>query len=81
MSGTYACPASRTRPGPLGPAHRHVVTVWRANYSAFSGYRWTSSAYSEVWCIDTHQVWRTKAAYVDDLPDATPDDKRKLNLR
>ncbi len=61
-------------------AHRAhwVVTVYRANYSAFNGYHRTRSAYSEVECRHpehTHQagpmggtVWRTKAAYVDTLP-------------
>lgn len=63
-------------------AHRKnwVVTVRNANYSAFNGYHRTPSDYSEVHCIDPEHtseqppmgssIWRTKAAYVDDLPDA-----------
>lgn len=44
------------------------VTVYRANYSAFNGYRRTRSDYSEVTCtLDGHR-WRTKAAYVEELP-------------
>ena len=41
----------------------------RCNHSAFSGYNWTSSAYSGVWCPRCYTYWRTKAAYVDTLPD------------
>lgn len=57
-------------------AHRSrwVVTERTANRSAFSGYRLTPSAYSEVRCLHAdHQdppVWRTKADYVPGLPDA-----------
>lgn len=46
-----------------------VVTVRKANYSAFNGGRRTPSDYSEVRCPKCSGVWRTKAAYVDDLPD------------
>lgn len=45
------------------------VTVRRANYSAFNGGRRTPSTYSEVRCSDCPTVWRTKAKYVDVLPD------------
>lgn len=54
-------------------AHRPqwVVTMRECNYSAFNGYRRTRSDYSEVVCLapDCPGVWRTKAAYVDLLPD------------
>lgn len=52
-------------------AHRSswVVSVRRANYSAFNGGRRTPSDYSEVRCPLCPGVWRTKAAYVDELPD------------
>lgn len=46
-----------------------VVTVRRANYSAFSGYHHTRSDYSEVRCVQCASRWRTKAAYVDRSPD------------
>jgi hypothetical protein len=46
-----------------------VVTVRRANYSAFNGYHRTPSDYSEIRCTVCPTRWRTKAAYVDRLPD------------
>ena len=46
-----------------------VVLQRRANYSAFSGYRRTSSDYSLVRCTECRTTWRTKAAYVDSSPD------------
>jgi hypothetical protein len=53
-------------------AHRPswVVTMRNYNASAFNGYRPTRSAYSEVRCTECRGVWRTKAAYVAELPDA-----------
>ena len=73
MSGGAACNV-RDR------GHRHVVTARRSNRSAFSGYRWTPSAYSEVLCINDNRLWRTKAAYVDSLPDATSDDWAAIGI-
>lgn len=57
----------------LIPEHRPewYVTVRKANYSAFSGYRRTPSAYSEVRCPACPTRWRTKARYVDTLPDGS----------
>jgi hypothetical protein len=46
------------------------VTVRHANYSAFNGGRRTPSDYSEVHCQACGHVWRTKAAYVDTIPNA-----------
>jgi hypothetical protein len=46
-----------------------VVMHRNCNYSAFSGYRWTPSDYSEVKCLVCGRRWRTKAAYVRQLPD------------
>lgn len=65
-------PACRVRDG----SHRHVVTDRNCNYSAFNGYRKTWSAYSLVKCVDTDTLWRTAAKYVDDLPNARPDEDR-----
>jgi hypothetical protein len=42
------------------------------NASAFNGYHWTPSAYSCCKCATCGRVWRTKAAYVADLPDSPP---------
>lgn len=46
-----------------------VVVHRECNYSAFSGYHYTPSAYSLVLCTDCGRRWRTKAAYVGALPD------------
>jgi hypothetical protein len=46
-----------------------VVTQRRSSQSAFNGYRKTPSVYSEVACRSCLRRWRTKARYVDDLPD------------
>lgn len=55
---------------------RNLVVVQRkGNASAFNGYRWTPSAYSFIRCVSCGQGWRTKAAYVDALPDAEPDQR------
>jgi hypothetical protein len=54
--------------------HReHWAVVQRkGNASAFNGYRWQPSDYSQVSCNapGCHRSWRTKAAYVDQLPGA-----------
>ena len=39
------------------------------NYSAFNGYHRTPSDYSGVSCRGCGKCWRTKAAYVNALPD------------
>ena len=44
------------------------VTQYHGNHSAFNGYCQTFSDYSDVHCTKCDQFWRTKAAYVDDLP-------------
>lgn len=53
------------------PRRAWVVTARRCNYSAFNGNRRTPSDYSEVRCTACRARWRTKADYVDRLPDAT----------
>lgn len=57
--------------------HRHAwtVDVRNGNYSAFNGYHFTPSEYSQVRCPLCPKVWRTKAAYVAELPD-TPREAR-----
>lgn len=47
-----------------------LVTARKCNYSAFNGYRWTPSDYSQVMCPNCNVSWRTKAGYVDALPNA-----------
>lgn len=64
MSGSLACGIA---------AHRSywVVLQRHCNYSAFNGYHYTPSDYSLVRCTvpGCRGLWRTKAAYVDGLPD------------
>lgn len=43
------------------------VMHYRCNYSAFNGYRYTPSDYSQVKCAGCGHIWRTKARYVDGL--------------
>jgi hypothetical protein len=50
---------------------RWVVVQRNCSHSAFAGYRYTPSAYSSVRCTACNGVWRTKAGYVDTLPDGT----------
>lgn len=46
-----------------------VIIQRKSNHSAFNGYRWAPSAYSQVHCLQCLAVWRTKAAYVAQLED------------
>lgn len=48
----------------------------KCNHSAFNGYRYAPSDYSSVRCFaaDCTFAIRTKASYVDGLPDATDAD-------
>ena len=54
-------------------AHRPSWRVVQRNYnkSAFNGYKKTWSPYSLVTCTNgmCNAWWRTKAKYVDELPD------------
>jgi hypothetical protein len=45
------------------------VRVRRGNYSAFNGYKFTSSDYSALHCLRCGDEWRTKAEYVRKTPD------------
>jgi hypothetical protein len=56
------------------PCMREHRSTWmvvhrKCNFSAFSGYQQTPSDYSLVLCGTCGRRWRTKAAYVDTLPD------------
>lgn len=63
MSQGTTCRVKEHRP-------RWEVLQRRYNRSAFNGYRRTPSAYSLVYCPECGGVWRTKAAYVNGLPDS-----------
>jgi hypothetical protein len=65
-SGTCGPLATRSVKKPV----RLVVTQRECNHSAFNGYRWTSSAYSTVMCINCQGHWRTKGAFVGRLMNA-----------
>lgn len=66
MSGGKTCSCDKK---PLWDLHWAVINR-NCNYSAFNGYRYTTSDYSCVVCTACGAVWRTKAAYVERLPDA-----------
>jgi hypothetical protein len=55
-----------------GHRERWFVLQRHANASAFNGYRPQRSDYSLVGCGACGRRWRTKAAYVEALPDADP---------
>lgn len=64
MSGGYSCECT---------AEVRLHRMWRVlhrehNHSAFNGYHYTPSAYSEVRCDNCGRRWRTKALYVRTLP-------------
>lgn len=48
------------------------VTKRNFNTSAFNGYHRTSSDYSTVTCLTCMTTGRTKANYVDSVPDVKP---------
>jgi hypothetical protein len=62
MSGGQAC---------RDQAHKPHWVVWmrKHNRSAFNGYRYAPSAYSLIQCPVCLSLWRSKAAFVDQLPD------------
>ena len=55
---------------PGHPIDRVRVVTRYGNYSAFNGYRFTSSDYSSCRCEVCGTYWRTNAAYVEVVPDA-----------
>jgi hypothetical protein len=61
-------------------AHWHV-TQRKCNFSAFNGYRYSRSDYSQVRCPIDGKTWRSKGAYVDELPDAPSDWNREAPRR
>lgn len=65
MSGGVCCQCDE-RKKPM-TARAWVVLHYKCNYSAFNGYRYTPSKYSEVRCTVCGVRWRTTAAYVETL--------------
>lgn len=66
MSAHNPCTCGRKR----GDRTDLVVLMRNHNCSAFNGYHWTPSDYSLGQCTRPHctGMWRTKAAYVNTLP-------------
>lgn len=65
MSIGYFCVCTTSRQ----EKRKHWVVVDRqCHFSAFSGYHYTPSDYSCVRCQTCGRFWRTKAAYVGELP-------------
>jgi hypothetical protein len=74
MSGGTVCKCPESKK-PI-TERRWRVTARYCNYSAFSGYHWTPSNYSEVRCSECRNFWRTKAKYVSQLKNARWDEKK-----
>jgi hypothetical protein len=51
------------------------------NYSAFNGYKWAYSIYSQIVCLSCNATWRTRARYVNVLRDAELDDRGRWRLK
>lgn len=64
MSGGPACINPKVH---RAGGHWHIVQ-FMCNHSAFNGYKYTHSEYSEVHCRECGRFWRTKAGYVHTLP-------------
>lgn len=63
--------------------HREHWRVYQryGNASAFSGYHWTWSEYSGIVCLSPgceRGRWRTKAAYVAEIPDLSDAERARL---
>ncbi len=69
MSAHVSCSCGRKK----GDHTDLVVTQRNCHHSAFSGYHATYSEYSTVQCTrpGCFGIWRSKASYVDSLPDKT----------
>jgi len=63
MSGGQSCTCEKK------DRSKWVVLMRCGNASAFSGYRFTRSSYSQVGCEMCGRIWRTNAKYVRELPD------------
>lgn len=78
MSGGKSCQCSE-RIEPIKGTSNRPGRLWRVikrneNNSYFVKNRSQWSAYSCVLCLRCRTVWRTKATYIDHLPNATQDE-------
>lgn len=53
------------------------VSQRMCNHSAFNGYHYTPSDYSEIMCLNCGWRWRTKADYVPGLSDMSAADWKR----
>lgn len=67
MSVSFGCHCEERKKPPK--ERNWVVVQRRGNCSAFNGYHWTPSDYSCLFCKTCGALGRTKASYVDDIPD------------
>jgi uncharacterized protein CbrC (UPF0167 family) len=67
MSVSFSCHCSE-RKKPVRE-RAWVVIARRCNHSAFNGYHFTPSEYSEIFCPRCRAMGRTKAKYVSQLQD------------
>lgn len=69
MSGGTSCKCEESKK----PVAERAWFVYqrKCNYSAFSGYAYTPSAYSGIKCPKCRAIWRTTAGYVDQLKDGS----------
>lgn len=72
MSGGAVC-RCREAGRPVSE-RRWRVALRHGSASAFNGYRWAPSDFSEVRCLWCCAIWRTRAAYVECLPDWDDDE-------
>ena len=80
MSGGIACNCfgeGKARRSPSVRKEHWEVIQRNCNHSSFNGNRRASSRYSSVRCKKCGACWRTKAPYVDYLPDMQPVDAPK----
>ncbi len=79
MSRSYACNCHRRYAVDFREKFWRIVH-FMCNYSAFNGYRRTSSDYSCVRCLNCGRYWRTKAGYVYTLRHANDQEKTAAPL-
>lgn len=81
MSGGLACRCFETvEPLTMAPGSNRPARLWRViqrqrNFSAFNGYRYTPSAYSSLTCLRCGACWRSRAAFISELPDIAAEEK------
>ncbi len=69
MAVSFSCKCAERKKPVKERAWR--VVQRRCNHSAFNGYHYTPSDWSAVVCLKCNATGRTKAKYVDQLPDIT----------